>query len=162
MKQISLAYSPAHSGLFSGSKWLSVVPCGSRSGPHSLAHYWYLISLIKSLRGSQGLCSAHSAAATLARFIKVGYRKTFFLFWNQTWIILFIYQPVQSKSLFVISVSKISCDTETLPTSSTLPSLSYSRLPRFRKYFHLVAPCLGRSHGEPTSEQQSPTFQVQA
>ena len=86
----------------------------------------------------------------------------FFNFGMKHGLMLFIYQPVQSKSLFVISVSKIWCATETLPSSSTLPSLTYSWLPRFRKYFHLVAPCLGRSQGEPTSEQQSPTFQVQA
>ena len=160
MKQISLAYSPAHSGLLSGSKWLSVVPCWSRSGFHcslplsgsllvSNFAYTVLAWLARSLLGSQRCC--HESSLYQGPLQK----NLFFKF--------FIYQPVQSKSLFVISVSKISCDTETMrhcPLHRHPPSLSYSRLPRFRKYFHLVAPCLGRSQGEPTSEQQSPTFQL--
>ena len=116
LKQISLAYSPAHSGLLSGSKWLSVVPCWSRSGFHcslplsgsllvSNFAYTVLAWLARSLLGSQRCC--HESSLYQGPLQK----NLFFKF--------FIYQPVQSKSLFVISVSKISCDTETLPTSST-------------------------------------------
>ena len=71
LKQISLAYSPAHSGLLSGSKWLSVVPCWSRSGFHcslplsgsllvSNFAYTVLAWLARSLLGSQRCCHESS------------------------------------------------------------------------------------------------------
>ena len=70
-----------------GSLWLSRSLCDSHSGFHwlspplsdllwpSQAHYCSLILLIQSLIGSQGSCSAISAAATLTHFAPV---------WSQT------------------------------------------------------------------------------
>ena len=54
-----------------GSLWLSVTPTLALTATlwPSLAHYCSLILRIKSLIGSQGPCSALSAAATLTHFL---------------------------------------------------------------------------------------------
>ena len=70
--QISLVYSPAHCGSLwlpltsSRAFWLSQALCGSHWLP--LANYCSLISLIQSLLGSQGPCSARSVATALQHF----------------------------------------------------------------------------------------------
>ena len=61
----------------SSSLWLSVTLTLAPTGSHchclalTLAHFCSLISLIQSLIGSQGPCSALSAAATLTHFFPV-------------------------------------------------------------------------------------------
>ena len=161
MKQISLAYSPAHSGLLSGSKWLSVVPCWSRSGFHcslplsgsllvSNFAYTVLAWLARSLLGSQRCC--HESSLYQGPLQK----NLFFKF--------FIYQPVQSKSLFVISVSKISCDTETLPTSSTpavIVLLTITQYPGSGNTSTLWHPVLDDLRGSPrvSSSPQPSSFE---
>ena len=75
------AFQMALTGFLPVSLWLSMALCDSHSGSHwlslplsgilwpSLAHYCSLISRIQSLIGSQGPCSALSAAATLTHFL---------------------------------------------------------------------------------------------
>ena len=77
------AFQMALTGFLPVSLWLSMALCDSHSGSHwlslplsgilwpSLAHYCSLISRIQSLIGSQGPCSALSAATTLTHFFPV-------------------------------------------------------------------------------------------
>ena len=77
----SFLLSLALTGSLPVSIWLSMALCDSHSGSHwlslplsgilwpSLVHYCSLISHIHSLIGSQGPCSAFSAAATLTHFL---------------------------------------------------------------------------------------------
>ena len=88
------------------SLWLSLALCDSHSGSHwlslplsgllwsSLAHYCSLISVIQSLIGSQGPCSALSAAATLTHFILVCLSSTMRLC---VFVLVFAFQTVHFR-----------------------------------------------------------------
>ena len=80
----------------SGSLWLSATPTLAPTGHHchSLAHYCSPILIIQSLIGSQGPCSALSAAATLTHFILVCLSSTMRLC---VFVLVFAFQTVHFR-----------------------------------------------------------------